>query len=98
MQRSAGEATRAFALPRRAPRPRAAAPPRALARRALHTCVLCEDGRLLTFGWGSAGALGHGTTAYVLQAAPVDALHGHAVIVRRRLLAPLCLPRSQELP
>ena len=65
---------------------------------ALHTCVLCEDGRLLTFGWGSAGALGHGTTAYVLQAAPVDALHGHAVIVRRRLLPPLCLPRSQEPP
>ena len=38
-----------------------------------------SDGAMLTFGSGSAGALGHGNTHYVLTPTPVGALRGHAI-------------------
>ena len=41
---------------------------------ALHTAVLSSLGELATFGWGSTGALGHGTFGYELEARPIDAL------------------------
>ena len=75
---SAGEAKRDFSLPRLVPLPRGVAP-RAVACGALHTCVLARSGQVLTFGWGSAGALGHGTTGYVLQPTVIGALRGHRI-------------------
>ena len=41
--------------------------------------MVTTDGRLLTFGWGSSGALGHGSRHYQLRPAAVEALGGHRV-------------------
>ncbi len=73
---------------------------------AQHTCVLAERGGcLLTFGWGSTGALGHGSFGYQLTAKHVDALRGrrlvgvcaggrHTVVIEEGVAGGAALPRD----
>ena len=65
---------------------------------ALHTAVLRADGAMLTFGSGSAGALGHGTTHYVLTPTPVGALRGHAIHADGAGSSPRCAPLARPKP
>ena len=70
-----GEAARDFPLPRRIPLPPSLiGDPTSVRCGALHTAVLTTRGEIASFGWGSSGALGHGTFGYELEARPVDAL------------------------
>ena len=70
-----GEAARDFPLPRRIPMPSSLhAEPVDVRCGALHTVVVTKTGEVASFGWGSSGALGHGTFGYELEARPVAAL------------------------
>ena len=69
-----GEVARDFPDPRRIELPSEVGELRAVACGALHSVVLTTRGEVLTFGWGAAGALGHGSFNYELQARRVEEL------------------------
>ena len=69
-----GEVARDFPNPRRIELPSEVGELRAVACGALHSVVLTTRGEVLTFGWGAAGALGHGSFNYELQARRVEEL------------------------
>ena len=68
-----GDAERDYPEPRQIPLP-ADGEPCGVSAGALHTAVLTERGEVLTFGWGAAGALGHGGFGYELEPRAVEAL------------------------
>lgn len=75
-----GDAARDYALPRWIELPRESDEPSMVSCGAQHTCVLTVRGECLTFGWGSTGALGHGTFGYQLTAQPVAALRARRLV------------------
>ena len=50
----------------------------------LHSMVLAEDGRVLTFGYGSSGRLGHGDEVDVVVPTSVRELENAQVILVNR--------------
>ena len=77
---SEGDAARDYPLPRWIELPLESAEPCAVSCGGLHTCVLTTRGECLTFGWGSTGALGHGTFGYQLTARQVEALRARYLV------------------
>ena len=77
---ASGDAVRDYPLPRWIHLDETCGEPVAVSCGALHTAVLTATGGCLTFGWGSTGALGHGSCGYELEARPVELLR------RRRLV------------
>ena len=69
-----GSTARDYPLPRWIDLPSTCAEPQQVSCGALYTAVLTVRGELLTFGWGSTGALGLGTFGYELEPRVVESL------------------------